>query len=87
MGQNEDHSQGDSTSESSEKLPQRGRVEGQYIGDFAEGKIRKLIKKRFEKDPTKKQLLMSDAEEQAVLNCIGDPIIRSLIDEIEAIDD
>ncbi|MBQ9226854.1 MAG: AAA family ATPase [Fibrobacter sp.] len=57
------------------------------IGDFAEGKIRKLIKKRFEKDPTKKQLLMSDAEEQAVLNCIGDPIIRSLIDEIEAIDD
>lgn len=57
------------------------------IGDFAEGKIRKLIKKRFEKDPTKKQLLMSDAEEQAVLNCIGDPVIRSLIDEIEANDD
>lgn len=57
------------------------------IGDFAEEKIRKLIKKRFEKDPTKKQLLMSDAEEQAVLNCIGDPVIRSLIDEIEDNDD
>lgn len=57
------------------------------IGDFAEGKIRKLIKKRLEKDSTKKQLLMSDAEEQAVLSSIGDPIIRSLIDEIEANDD
>jgi AAA15 family ATPase/GTPase len=57
------------------------------IGDFAEGKIRKLIKKRLEKDSTKKQLLMSDAEEQAVLSSIGDPVIRSLIDEIEANDD
>jgi hypothetical protein len=57
------------------------------IGDFAEGKIRKLIKKRLEKDSTKKQLLMSDAEEQAVLKSIGDPVIRSLIDEIEANND
>jgi len=57
------------------------------IGDFAEGKIRKLIKRKLEKDSKKKQLLMSDAEEQAVLNSIGDPVIRSLIDEIEANDD
>lgn len=57
------------------------------IGEFAEGKIRKLIKKKLEKDSSKKQLLMSDAEEQAVLKSIGDPVIRSLIDEIEANND
>ena len=42
---------------------------------------------KLEKDSSKKQLLMSDAEEQAVLKSIGDPVIRSLIDEIEANND
>ena len=37
LGQNEDYSPGDSTSDSSEKLLQRGRGEGQYICDFGEG--------------------------------------------------
>lgn len=57
------------------------------IGDFAEEKLRKLIQKRLEKNSKKKQKLMSDVEEQAVLSSIGDPVIRSLIDEIEANDD
>jgi predicted ATP-binding protein involved in virulence len=57
------------------------------IGDFAETKIKKLIKKKLEKDSKKKQLLMSDAEEHAILSSIGDPVIRSLIEEIEANDD
>ena len=57
------------------------------IGDFAEEKIRRLIRKKLEKNTDKKQLLMSDEEEQAVLKAIGDPVIRSLIDEIEANDD
>ena len=37
MEQNEDNSLGDSFSDSSEKLPQRGSEEGQHICDFAEG--------------------------------------------------
>ena len=37
LGQNEDDSLGDSTSDSSERLLQRGTEEGQYICDFAEG--------------------------------------------------
>jgi hypothetical protein len=57
------------------------------IGNFAEEKLRKLIQKRLEKNSKKKQKLMSDVEEQAVLSSIGDPVIRSLIDEIEANDD
>ena len=39
MGQNEDYSLGDSTSDSSEKLLQRGREKDQYIRDFGEGGI------------------------------------------------
>ena len=39
LGQNEDHSLGDSTSDSSEKLLQRGRGESQYICDFDEGGV------------------------------------------------
>ena len=57
------------------------------IGDFAEEKIRRLVRKKLEKNSDKKQELMSDAEEQALLKAIGDPVIRSLIDEIEANDD
>ena len=39
MEQNEDYSPGDSISDSSEKLLQRGRGEDQYICDFGEGGI------------------------------------------------
>ena len=36
LGQNEDYSPGDSTSDNSEKLLQRIEVEGQYMCDFRE---------------------------------------------------
>ena len=36
LGQNEDYSPEDSISDSSEKLLQRGKGEGQYICDFSE---------------------------------------------------
>ena len=42
MGQNEDYSSGDRISDSSEKLLQRGRGEGQYICDFSEGGVRAI---------------------------------------------
>ena len=41
-GKNEDYGLGDSTSESSEKLLQRGREEGKYICDFSEERIHKI---------------------------------------------
>ena len=39
LGQNEDCSPRDSTSDSSEKLLQRGSGEGQYVWDFGEGEV------------------------------------------------
>jgi len=39
LGENEDCSLGDNTSDSSEKLLQRGTGEGQYICDFGEGRV------------------------------------------------
>ena len=39
LGQNEDYSLGDSISDSSEKLLQKGGGEGQYIYDFGEGEV------------------------------------------------
>ena len=39
MGQNEDYSLGDSISDSSEKLLQRGREEGQYTYNFSKGRV------------------------------------------------
>ena len=39
LGQNEDCSPGDSTSDSSEKLLLRGREEGWYICDFGEERV------------------------------------------------
>ena len=39
MGQNEDDSPGDSISDGSEELLQRGKVEGQYVCDFGEGEV------------------------------------------------
>ena len=41
LGQNEDYSPGDSTSDSSEKLLQRIEGEGQYMCDFREGEYMK----------------------------------------------
>ena len=38
-GQNENRNLGDSPSDSSEKLPQKGRGEGRYICDFGAGGI------------------------------------------------
>ena len=39
LGQNEDCSPEDSATDSSEKLLQRGRREGQYTCDFGEGTV------------------------------------------------
>ncbi len=52
------------------------------IGDFAESKLKELIRKK-----QGKKTLMSDKEAEAILQSIGDPVIRSLIDEIEANDE
>lgn len=48
------------------------------IGDFAESKLKKLIKKRQGKTTN-----MSDAEAKFILDSIGDPVIKSLIEEVE----
>ena len=42
LEQNEDYSLGDSISDCSEKLLQRGREEGKYICDFSEERIHKI---------------------------------------------
>ena len=42
MEQNKDCSTVDSTSDSSEKLLQRGRKKGQYICDFGEGRVHSI---------------------------------------------
>ena len=39
LGQNENYSPGDCTSDSSEKLLQRGKREDQYLWDFGEGGV------------------------------------------------
>ncbi|WP_349292382.1 hypothetical protein [Fibrobacter sp. UWH3] len=52
------------------------------IGEFAEEKLKELIRKR-----QGKKTHMSDQEADAILKSIGDPVIRSLIEEIEANDD
>ena len=52
------------------------------IGEFAEEKLKELIRKK-----QGKKTLMSDQEADAILKSIGDPVIRSLIEEIEANDD
>ena len=41
-GQDEDCNLGDSTSDSTEKLLQRGEGEGQYIRDFGKGGVRAI---------------------------------------------
>lgn len=47
------------------------------IGDFAEAKLKELIKWKQGKNP-----FMSKKEADAILNAIGDPVIRSLIEEV-----
>ena len=42
LGQKKDCSLGDSTSDGSEKLLQRGRGDGQYICDFGEGGVQAI---------------------------------------------
>lgn len=48
------------------------------IGDFAESKLKELIKKRQGKTTN-----MSDEEAKFILDSIGDPVIKSLIEEVE----
>lgn len=48
------------------------------IGDFVEYKLKELIRKRQGKKTT-----MSDKEAKFILDNIGDPVIRSLIEEVE----
>ena len=49
------------------------------IGDFAESKLKELIKYK----QGKKSEIKSDKEAMRILNLIGDPVIRSLIEEVE----
>ncbi len=51
------------------------------IGDFAETKLKELIKWKQGKNSS-----MSKKEADDILNTIGDPVIRSLIEEIEKIE-
>ena len=63
MGQNEDYSPGDSISDSSEKLLQRGMREGQYICDFCGGGIH-AIKHFLEKVSASPVKITASHEEQ-----------------------
>lgn len=51
------------------------------IGDFAETKLKELIKRKQGKNSS-----MSKKEADDILNIIGDPVIRSMIEEIEKIE-
>ncbi len=48
------------------------------IGDFAESKLKELIKWKQGLNPS-----MTEDNAKAILNAIGDPVIRSLVDEIQ----
>ena len=68
------------------------------IGDFAEAKLKRLVKikqgrnpdssdEKYSDDDKRKNLQDSHKKEaDAILNTIGDPVIRSLIEEIEKIE-
>ena len=68
------------------------------IGDFAEAKLKRLIKikqgrnpdssdEKYSEDDKRKNLQDTHKKEaDAILNTIGDPVIRSLIEEIEKIE-
>jgi hypothetical protein len=48
------------------------------IGDFAERKLKELIKWKQGKNQS-----LSKDEAYAILNSIGDPVVKSLIEEVE----
>jgi energy-coupling factor transporter ATP-binding protein EcfA2 len=52
------------------------------IGDFAEAKLKELIKWKQGKDSE----IKTDEDAKRILNLIGDPVIKSLIEEIEKIE-
>lgn len=52
------------------------------IGDFAESKLKELIKWK----QGKESKIQNDDEAKRILNLVGDPVIRSLIEEIEKIE-
>ena len=64
LGQNEDCSPGDSTSNSSERLLQRGRGERQYICDFGKGGIHAIRHRFFQKVSAHLVKLSASHEEQ-----------------------
>ena len=49
------------------------------IGDFAERKLKELIKWKQGMESE----IETDEDAECLLNLIGDPVVRSLIDEIE----
>ena len=68
------------------------------IGDFAEAKLKRIIKIKQGRNPDSRDEQYTDDEEgknlqkthkkeaDAILNAIGDPVIRSLIEEVEKIE-
>ena len=52
------------------------------IGDFAEAKLKELIKWK----QGKASKIKTDKEAKRILDLIGDPVIRSLIEEVEKIE-
>ena len=67
LGQNEDCGLGDSTSDSSEKLLQRGRVVGQYVCGFGEGGIHAIKHIFFQKISTSLGIISASHEEQSTM--------------------
>ena len=65
LGQNEDCSLGDSTSDSSEKLLQTGSGKGQYICDFGEGGIHATKHVFFQKFSASLMKLSASHKEQS----------------------
>ena len=47
------------------------------IGKFAEEKIKRLLKIRKKENPSE----VEKKEAQAIYNCIGDPVVKCLLDE------
>ena len=55
----------------------------QTIGAFAESKLKELVKWK----QGLESKIANEKDAKYVLDCIGDPVIRSLIDEVEKIED
>ena len=65
LGQNEDCGLGDITSDSSEKLLQRGWVVGQYVCGFGEGRIHVIKHIFFQKVSSSLGMISASREEQS----------------------